>query len=192
MPRRAAWIAIAAACATPAGAAWAEPGETAFFSSLYHDHRASKPGDILFVVISESSLASHTASRSNDTSSSAEVGPGTGWLDFIPGISFGGKLSGSASGKSQRRDVLSARVALVVSGITPTGNLLIEGERTVRVNEDLQTIRLSGEVRPEDVRPDNTVLSHHVAHASIEYEGPDPGRPGRRVGIITRILGWLF
>ena len=69
---------------------------------------------------------------------------------------------------------------------------MVEGERTVQVNHDFQTLRLIGEVRPQDVRADNTVLSQHVANAAIEYEGPDPAKPGRRVGIITRILSWLF
>jgi len=170
----------------------ADPGDTAFFTSLYADQRARQPGDIVFVVISESAMASHAASRSNQSSSSVEVGPGTGWLDFIPLLGYGGKLQAGASGQSQRRDTLSARIAATVTGLTPAGNLIIEGARTVRVNHDFQTIRLIGEVRPQDVRADNTVLSQHVANAGIEYEGPDPAQPGRRVGIITRILGWLF
>ncbi len=170
----------------------ADPGDTTFFSSLYADRRARQPGDIVFVVISESAMASHSASRSNQSSSSTEVGPGTGWLDFIPSLTYGGQLQVAAGGQSQRRDLLSARIAATVTGVTPAGNLIIEGERTVRVNHDFQTIRLAGEVRPQDVRADNTVLSRHVANARIEYEGPDPARPGRRVGIITRILSWLF
>lgn len=170
----------------------AGPDAGDFFRSLYRDHRAAAPGDVLFVVVSESATASQSASRTNAKSSGVEVGPGTGWLDFIPGIAFDGKMSASASGASQRRNMLSTRIAATVTGITPAGTLIIEGESSLRVNHDLQTVRLTGEVRPEDVRPDNTVLSQHIANAAIEYHGPDPGRPGRRVGIISRILGWLF
>ena len=180
---------IAALAQAPADAG---PDAGGFFMSLYTDHRAAAPGDILFVVVSESAIASQSASRTNARASNAEVGPGTGWLDFIPGMSFGGKLSASASGGSQRRNTLSTRIAATVTGITPAGTLIIEGERSVRVNHDLQTVRLVGEVRPEDVRPDNTVLSQHIANAAIDYNGPDPGKPGKRVGIITRVLGWLL
>lgn len=179
------------ACAQ-APAVDAGPDGGAFFMSLYDDHRAAAPGDILFVVVSESAHASQSATRSNSKSTDARVGPGTGWLDFIPEIGFGGDLSSGAGGSSQRRNMLSARIATTITGVTPAGNLIITGERTVRVNHDLQTIRLVGEVRPRDVRPDNTVLSQHIANASIEYEGPDPGKPGKKVGIITRVLGWLF
>lgn len=170
----------------------ADPGDSSFFEALYRDHRATSTGEVLFVVVSEATTASHTAMRSDAKSSSAQVGPGSGWLDFIPSFGFGGDLSASASGSSQQRNVLSTRIATTVTGVTPEGNLLIEGVRTVRVNHDLQVLRLTGEVRPRDVRPDNTVLSQHVANAQIDYEGPEPGEPGRKVGIITRVLGWLF
>ena len=43
--------------------------------------------------------------------------------------------------------------------------LLIEGERAIQVNRDLQKIKLSGEVRPRDVQRDNTVLSSAIANA---------------------------
>ncbi len=168
------------------------PNGGGFFTSLYQDHRAAEPGDVLFVVVAESTTASQSASRSNSKSGDVEVGPDTGWLDFIPEIGFGGGLSADASGSSQRRNTLSARIATTITGVTPAGNLIITGERMVKVNHDLQTIRLTGEVRPQDVRPDNTVLSEHIANAAIEYDGPDPGRPGKKVGIITRVLGWLF
>ena len=177
-------------CAQPPADAGPDAG--GFFMTLYGDHRAAAAGDILFVVVSESTTASQSASRSNAKSTDTQVGPGTGWLDFIPGIGFGADGSSSARGSSQRRNLLSTRIATTIVGVTPAGNLMIEGERTIRVSHDLQTIRLIGEVRPEDVRQDNTVLSQHVANAAIEYEGPDPGRPGKKVGIITRILGWLF
>ncbi|MFP4248896.1 MAG: flagellar basal body L-ring protein FlgH [Armatimonadota bacterium] len=191
-------VLTAAAIAVTALAAWPEPSVAVspdaggFFTSLYDDHRAAQPGDVLFVVVAESTSASQSASRSNSKSADVEVGTGTGWLDFIPEIGFGGGLSTGASGSSQRRNTLSARIATTITGVTPSGNLMITGERTVRVNHDLQTIRLVGEVRPQDVRPDNTVLSEHIANAAIEYDGPDPGRPGKKVGIITRVLGWLF
>jgi flagellar L-ring protein precursor FlgH len=183
-------VAATMACAQPPAPAGPDGG--GFFTSLYDDHRAAEAGDILFVVVSESTTASHSATRSNSKSTDARVGPGTGWLDFIPEIGFGGDLNSGAGGSSQRRNVLSTRIATTITGTTPTGNLMITGQRTVRVNHDLQTITLTGEVRPQDVRPDNTVLSQHIANASIDYEGPDPGRPGKKVGIITRILGWLF
>jgi len=170
----------------------ADPSEGTFFISLYSDHRAQQVGDLVLVVISESSLATHSATRANNRAANASLGAGAGWLDFIPLTSYTGQSAATAKGEAQRRDLLSARIATLVTGLAPNGNLIIEGERTVQVNHDFHTIRLTGEVRVQDLGPDNTVFSHNVANARIEYLGSDPGRPGRRVGILTRILNWLF
>ncbi len=56
----------------------------------------------------------------------------------------------------------------------------------------MQKITLRGEVRPQDISRDNTVYSWNVANAEITYEGSDPGRPGKKVGIVTRLLNMLF
>ena len=193
MTRSARRALIVAACMTAAVArGLADPSDTTFFCSMYSDTRAAAVGDIVMVVVSESALATHSATRGNEKSSDTTVGPGTGLLNFIPLLGFGGTGKSEAKGTSQTRDMLSARISAVVTGITPAGNLIIEGERHVACNRDSQTIRIHGEVRPTDVRRDNTVLSQHVANARIEYDGPDPAHPNGRVGIITRILGWLF
>ncbi len=170
----------------------ADPSEGSFFTSLYSDHRAAQVGDLVMVVISESSLASHSASRANDSSAGGSIGAGAGWLSFIPLTSYTGQSKSGAKGQAQQRDLLSARIAALVTAVAPSGNLMIEGERTIQVNHDVCTIRLTGEVRPQDLGPSNTVLSHNVANAHIEYMGSDPAKPGKRVGIITRILNWLF
>ena len=117
MPRSFAVAIAALMLAATAAPCPADPGDTAFFASLYADRRARQPGDIVFVVISESAMASHAASRSNQSSSSVEVGPGTGWLDFIPLLGYGGQLQATAGGQSQRRDMLSARIAATVTGM---------------------------------------------------------------------------
>ena len=51
----------------------------------------------------------------------------------------------------------------------PNGNLLIEGKRTLVVQEEQLEMVLTGIVRPEDVTGDNTVESTRVADASITY-----------------------
>jgi len=166
--------------------------EYSFFINLFSDVRASEVGDVVLVVISESARASHQAARANDHKASTEVGPGKGWIDFIPLFGYDGSSTSSAKGVSSRQESFQARIATHVVDITEQGNLVIEGSRTVQVNMDVQTITLRGEVRREDIERDNTVYSWNVANAQITYKGSDPARPGRKVGIITRLLNLLF
>ncbi len=186
------FILVAACLLTICTLGHAQSANGAFFYSLYSDYRAVGVGDIVQVIISESAVASHSSTRANEKSADSSAGPGAGLLDFIPLIGYSGKAKSAASGTSQSRDLLTARITAVVVAVTPAGNLVIEGQRRVACNRDFQTIRLRGEVRPCDITRDNTVLSQYLANAQIEYEGPDPAHPGSRVGVISRLLGWLF
>ena len=174
--------------------AWGDSlyGTGTFFGSLFSDRKATKVGDVLQVIIEENASATHSAERSNQMTTQSSIGPGGGKLGFLPLWSYGGSSQSSAQAGASRTESFAGRVSVTVKGTTPAGNLLIEGERAVQVNRDLQKIKLTGEVRPQDVLRDNTVLSSAVANAHIEYEGSDPGKPGSKVGIVTGLLHWLF
>ena len=163
-----------------------------FFVSLFADARATRIGDVVLVIISENAQGLHRAASSLDHKTDTTVGPGVGRLDFITLFGFSGSSSNEAKGLSSRQESLQARIATCVVDITPEGNLVIEGSRNVQINLDEHKITLRGIVRPEDVRADNSVYSWNIADAQITYEGSDPARPGRKVGIITRVLNWLF
>jgi flagellar L-ring protein FlgH len=167
-------------------------GTGSFFATLFSDHKAVKVGDVLQIIIMESASATHTAERSNQASTQSSLGPGAGKLGFLPLWGYSGSSQSAAKGGASRTESFVGRVSVTVRGISPAGNLMVEGERAVQVNKDLQKIKLSGEVRPQDVQRDNTVLSTAVANAHIEYEGSDPGKPGSKVGILTGLLHWLF
>ncbi len=190
-------IGIVAICVAlvggPLGAQQFEPPpQYSFFTNLFVDAKASQIGDVVLVIISETAQAQHRAARSLDHKTASDVGPGLGKFDFIPFFGFGAESSSSASGLATRQESLSARIATRIVDITPEGNFVIEGSRYIRVNLDVHKITLRGIVRPQDISAGNSVYSWDVADAEITYEGSDPARPGRKVGIVTRVLNWLF
>lgn len=75
------------------------------------------------------------------------------------------------NGLTQRNALFRTNVACIVRDVTESGLLWIEGERHLRINNETQIIRLSGYVRPEDIRIDNTVPSSLIASANIHYGG---------------------
>ena len=102
---RSAIMALATAACLIGGmsASAADPAGSDFFCSMYTDTRATSVGDIVLVVISESTLASHSATRGNEKSSATTAGPGTGWLDFIPLAGYSGQSKSKATGTSPHR-----------------------------------------------------------------------------------------
>lgn len=72
--------------------------------------------------------------------------------------------------------------------ILPNGNFFIEGNKRLMVNGEEEEMWLTGIIRPKDIRPDNTILSTHIAKATIRYRGRLRFTDEERPGIIMRFL----
>lgn len=173
----------------------AEEGSPDPFSnyvSFYADHRARRVGDIVTIIVTESSRASKSSatqtSKKSGTNGSLSDFFGLGGLPVKIGVSARSDYNGS--GSTTRSGSMEAKISVTVKQVLPNGSLALEGTRQVTVNDDIQTITLSGTVRPEDVRADNTVLSMYLADAKITYVGEGP--TAQRPGIVTRILQTPF
>ncbi|MDI6869788.1 MAG: flagellar basal body L-ring protein FlgH [Bacillota bacterium] len=171
------------------GSLWskAAPG-----NDLLSDHRAKAPGDLLTIIIVEKAEANQKASSSNKKEAGVSAGPGLGFLSFFPEIKAKGGDNLTASGTTTRGGSLSAKMTVVVSEVLPNGNLVVEGVQAITVNKEHQTIKLRGQVRPEDISRDNTVLSTFVANAEIIYLGDGVVGDKQKPGILSRIFSWLF
>lgn len=163
------------------------------FARLFSDYRAAQVGDVLQVLIMETATANQTANEQTANKSDAAMGPGAGWLNFLPAVGYAGNITSAASGTTTHSGSFSSRLTVTVVAVLPNGNLQVEGSRQVTVHKDNQNIKLTGEVRPQDVGPDNTVPSYRVANAQISYTGTNPRRPSPgKTGLITGLLHWLF
>jgi flagellar L-ring protein precursor FlgH len=163
--------------------------------SLYSNRKASRVGDVITVVIDEASQGYNRASSNSKKEDSQSLGgEGTGPLDFIPlfGWDYGASQEFKGNTQSTVSGGLRARVSAQVVDILSNGHLVVQGSRELVVNGEKETISVFGEVRPEDVRANNTVLSTNVANAQIHYDGSGPGQRAVRRGILHRIFGWIF
>ena len=60
------------------------------------------------------------------------------------------------------------------------------------INNEKQIISISGIVRPEDILPDNTILSSYIADAQIEYTGKGVISDKQFPGWGRRIFDWIW
>jgi len=104
------------------------------------------------------------------------------------------KSTFDGSGSTSRQETLSATVSAKVIDVLTNGNLLIEGRRNVKVNNEDQIIIIDGTVRPADIGTDNTVNSIYIADAKISYTGKgiisDRQSPGWLMNIVDKV--WPF
>ncbi len=191
------------ASAATDGSLWRERSE---LGELFSNPKARRVGDILTIRIVENSTATNKASTSTDRSSSLSASMDAFFNMekrypsdhpfFNPFSSVGGSIDSQfgGSGATQRSGALSAYMTAQVVEVLPNGNLIIEGNREVRVNAENQMITLTGVVRPRDVSADNEILSTYIADARISYSGTGILNDRQRPGWFTRIMDkvWPF
>lgn len=165
--------------------------QTGYDMRLFEDVKARRVGDILTIELVEQTDASKSASTT--TGKSQDIGLGAPTLFGAPVVSGGNQiLSASVSadrdfegtGESSQSNALSGSITVTVSQVLPNGNMVVRGEKVLTINQGDEFIRLTGIIRPEDVRSDNTVLSTKIANARITYGG-------RGVVADANSMGWL-
>ena len=172
---------------------------------LYTDDVARNIGDVLTIKISENSKVDNKAKRDlkkevdKSTTFNGELGITTrnnNLLPRIPGFTMAAEstneLKSKADFKDERKYVDS--VTVVVVDILPNRNLVVMGTRHRNIAGDIQTIEVSGIVRPSDIEFDNTVKSEQIADFRIVTRNKGIAAPYTKPGWLGRIFDiiWPF
>lgn len=172
---------------------------------LFEDSRARRVGDLLTINLVETTSASKQSatelSKSNDTSVANPTILGTTPQFNTPGIlplasnqnnnlGFGlssdNEFSGDSS--SSQSNSLTGSITVTVAEVLPNGYMVIRGEKVTSLNQGHEYVRISGIVRPTDIRPDNTVPSTQIADAQITYTGSGSTADTNKIGWLARFF----
>jgi len=141
--------------------------------SLYSDIKAHSMGEVVTVLVVENASAKQQSNDKSKSNASVNAdGSLSGTLaNFLPVFGATSAISSDVdnSNGSSQEDRLSGKITATIVEKTDTGLLRISGERTVEVNGEENVMRLSGLVRPRDIRTDNTIFSYNIADAKIVY-----------------------
>jgi flagellar L-ring protein precursor FlgH len=88
----------------------------------------------------------------------------------------------------ETRDSMKFRMACEVVDVRPNGNIVLEGRRVLRNNEETWEFSLTGEIRTKDILPNNTIQSENVANLRLEKREGGHVRDGYRRGWMLRFL----
>ena len=169
---------------------WAADGGK--IRSVFADRKAQDVGDILTIVISESTTISDTRSSSNSKSGKNSLDAGVGIFDFIKAASIGGSDSFKADGSAASKNTTRGNVTVTVVDVQPNGNLVLEGTQSIWNNKNEHKITFKGICRPEDVTASNTISSTKIASATVRFDGKGPLNAKQRQGILTQVFNFLF
>ncbi|HVM33114.1 MAG TPA: flagellar basal body L-ring protein FlgH [bacterium] len=190
------FLGAALACASAALADSLYPIEGSS-NSIYTEKRARRVGDVVTVIIQEQDSASQGVTSNNQKNANVGFGAGVGFFsgyNSIPTqnqVGVGAQSYNQGQGSSSRASVVTGQITAKILSVMPNGNYQISGESYVEVNDDKQTIELTGEIRPDDISSSNTIPSSRIANARVKFIGSGPASESAHPGILTRILSWL-
>ncbi len=162
---------------------------------LFADLKARRVGDVLTIRLTESTAASKSAvTKTAKTTGVNNTGPTImGKTITAAGVPiFTTTLSGADSfageGSSTQGNSLAGRLTVTVVDVQPNGNLVIQGDKNIRLNQGDEFVHVSGVVRRADIATDNTVTSDKVADAHITYSGRGVIDSSNRMGWLARFF----
>jgi flagellar L-ring protein precursor FlgH len=175
---------------------------TASAQSLFQDYKAGRVGDVLTVVLAERTNARKSAGASTSKESSVRMtGPTIAGRPVtrngvpILETEINGSRSFDGQGDAAQSNLLEGSITVTVAEVLPNGNLRVQGEKWMRINQGEEYIRLRGIVRPVDIRADNSVFSTQVADAQLAYGGTGTVAHSSSPGWLTRFFNspaWPF
>ncbi|VAW63970.1 Flagellar L-ring protein FlgH [hydrothermal vent metagenome] len=146
--------------------------------SLFEDPKPYRIGDILTVLLQESTSASKSAETSTKKEDDISIATPTIFgstptfkgnslfdMNIVPEREFTGEADSTQSNS------LTGEITVTVVDILPNDNLVVQGEKWFILNQGKEYIRIAGVVRPLDVTPENTIQSSKLADAQISYSG---------------------
>lgn len=143
-------------------------------NSLYRDVKANKIGDVITVILRESTSGSSTSdARLSSNARGSAGGSMTGnFMPFQPTFGTDAKVDYGSDQKNlaNQRQLLEGFISVQIKEVTPNGDLVVEGNRLTEVNGEVHEMMLNGIVRQNDVNSNNQVLSYRIANANISYQ----------------------
>jgi flagellar L-ring protein precursor FlgH len=169
--------------------------------NIIADKAARRPGDLITVLIVENQEIKNeeTAQLRRATTldyklDSFDIKPEA--FDVLPRIAASSQDDFNGTANVEKNGEFTARITAVVMDALPNGNLVIQGRREIRVDDERKTIEFSGVIRRFDIRADNTILSELVSEARVSYVGEghlsDTTRRRGIGGLLHRAFSWLW
>jgi flagellar L-ring protein precursor FlgH len=166
---------------------------------LFADLKARRIGDILTIKLNESTAASKSAvTKTTKTTSVADSAPTifgqTATIRGRPILSttLNGANAFDGEGASTQSNSLAGSLTVTVTDVQANGNLVVQGDKTLKLNQGEEFVHIAGVIRPADIATDNTVTSDKIADAHISYSGKGVTDSSNRMGWLARFFNSAY
>jgi len=168
--------------------------------SMYTDRKAFRVGDLVTIVVNQST----TAAKDQSTESSKEtsvndsltalLGPFMGGertaaelLRRNPHSAWTSEESFKGDGKINNTETLTSTIQARVTDVMPNNVLRLEATRRVELGKEKSDLVLTGIIRQEDLTTANTILSTQVADLQVKQVTNGEISHSQKKGWLTKV-----
>jgi flagellar L-ring protein precursor FlgH len=165
---------------------------------LSSDYKARNVNDLIVVQVSVQTTAAQSGSVNSQRTFATQSGI-TGLVGNVPTGPLNSLFNANSAtalkgqGATSSNTTFSTSLTGQIIAVLANGNMVIEAERQIAMNNQHEDLIIRGIVRPGDISTNNTVPSSALSNLEIEMKGKgiisDSVRPPN---VITRAILWLF
>jgi flagellar L-ring protein precursor FlgH len=178
------------------GSLWSGAGNP--LGDISTDYKAQKVNDTIVIIAAVQTAATQSGTsayqRTFQTSSGITGLAGavkTTGLNPLLNANSATQLAGQ--GATASNTTFQTSLTGQVVAVLPSGNLVVEAQRKIFMNNQHEDITIRGVVRPGDIGPSNTISSASLSNLEIEMKGKgiisDATRP---INPIMKAILWLI
>ncbi|WP_404363144.1 flagellar basal body L-ring protein FlgH [Marinobacter sp.] len=158
--------------------------------NFFGDTIARNVGDVLTVNLQESTQASKSAESSITKDNEITFNDGTllGRMGLSTRTDLDMERDFEGQAGADQSNSLAGNITVTVTEVLPNGVLRIRGEKWLSLTNGDEFIRLTGLVRPQDIRPNNIISSNRIADARIAYGGTGDFDQANQMGWLGRFF----
>jgi len=169
--------------------------QRASYRPAFEDSRARLLGDMVTIEIVESLAASQVSASTVNRNTSADTTISTPPLKGLIGVdllnlNMGASTNNDFSGKggTTATNTFTGSITTTVMEVLPNGNLVVQGEKQIGVNQNVDVMRFTGTVDPRLLQPNNIISSTQVANVRVESRGRGAQGEAQTVGWLSRFF----
>ena len=177
------------------GSLWVPGGALSDFSA---DYKARNLNDTIVIQVSVQTAAA----QSGNVNSARAFSTNSGISGLVGGIATHGtnplltaqsNTSLKGQGQTSSNTTFSTSMTGQVIAVLPNGNLVVEAQRQIFMNNQHENVIVRGVARPGDISPNNVVASASLSNLEIEMKGKGIISDSvRSPNPLTRAVLWLF
>ncbi|MEZ9235668.1 MULTISPECIES: flagellar basal body L-ring protein FlgH [Shewanella] len=161
--------------------------------NIYQNNNRYEIGDMILIRLNEELTSKKSISYKRDSSNEFDLSPNitAGNININEdnlSADYSQDKSFDSSSASNHNNSLTGTITVAVREKLANGNLIVAGEKWIKLNKGDEYVRFSGEIRVTDIASDHSINSSMVGNTVIEVSGKGEQQDNQDPSLISKLL----